>query len=149
MGKKKKVKSKHSPLLTKAPKATVNPNDFYSQRPAWRVAHVQMVSPFGWHEVGADTLTDIRTHLASFESMTWKEILVDSKKQNHAVKLYRLCGQAQRALENIFVTIDFDEMVSLRVGGKERVWGILEGHTLKLVWWDPDHEICPSLLSHT
>lgn len=108
-----------------------------------------MISPFGWHEVETETLKTIRARLANFESMSWKEILLDGKKQNHLVKVYRLCPDARRALEVIFSQIDFDEMVSLRVSAKERVWGILEGSILKVIWWDPDHGVCPAPLANT
>jgi len=45
-----------------------------------------------------------------------------------------------------FIWMNTDALVSLRLSGKERVWGILQENALLLLWWDPGHEICPSIL---
>ena len=37
------------------------------------------------------------------------------------------------------------DMHSLRLSGQERVWGILDQGVLSVLWWDPDHAVCPSL----
>jgi len=39
---------------------------------------------------------------------------------------------------------DVDEMLSLRLSGTERVWGILADGICTLVWWDPEHRLCPA-----
>ena len=44
---------------------------------------------------------------------------------------------------------DLDELYSLRLSGKKRIWGIKESNLLWFLWWDPEHEICPSLLKNT
>ena len=38
---------------------------------------------------------------------------------------------------------DVDELYQLRVTGAERVWGIRSGPLLRLLWWDPNHEVYP------
>jgi hypothetical protein len=110
---------------------------------------LQVCSPYGWQDLSKDKLLFIREKLGNFESMTWKEILLDGKKSNHVVKIRRLHGDAQNRLAEIFVAIDFDDLVSLRLGAKERVWGLLEGPVLRVLWWDPEHQVCPSLLRDT
>ena len=77
------------------------------------------------------------------------EILLDGKKQNHNVRLNRLSADVRRRLQEIFGALDVDAAVSLRVTATERVWGILEGNILRLLWWDPDHQICPSMKHNT
>lgn len=104
---------------------------------------MEMVDPFGWHELDRETLQTIRTRLAHFESMTWSEILVRAKKQNHSIQVGSLCTPAQRRLETMRLILD--EVVSLRLSGRERVWGYLENGVLVLLWWDPEHQVCPSL----
>lgn len=33
---------------------------------------------------------------------------------------------------------------SLRLGGKQRVWGgVRQGHVFFPIWWDPEHTVCP------
>jgi hypothetical protein len=143
----KKPASKISPNIQKAPKVASDPNDFYKHRPTWRVGSMQMVHPYGWHEVSSEHLHHVRERLSHFEKMTWKEILIDGKKFNHMVKVNRLCAPAQARLTE--VAGDLDQLTSLRLMAKERVWGILDGSVLQLLWWDPDHEVCPSLLKNT
>lgn len=36
-----------------------------------------------------------------------------------------------------------------RITAKERVWGLLVEDVFYLLWWDPEHEVCPSHLKHT
>jgi hypothetical protein len=107
-----------------------------------------MLHPFGWQDLDAVTLNEIRTKLAQFESMTWNEILVDSKKQNHSVEVWKLSKEAQERL-NATGLGDAEEVVSLRLSGRERVWGLRQGAVMLILWWDPEHAVCPSLLKHT
>ena len=39
---------------------------------------------------------------------------------------------------------DQEELVSFRIGGRERLWAIRVETEAFLLWWDPNHEICPS-----
>lgn len=80
--------------------------------------------------------------------MTWSEILVDSKKQNHTIPIPELSKEAQSRLREIG-NDDIDTLISLRLSGKRRVWGIRTGSTLSILWWDPEHRVCPSKKKHT
>lgn len=102
-----------------------------------------MVEPFGWHRVDGQVLRYIRERLAQFETMTWAEILVRSKKQNHSIKVSDICSAAQKRLDALRLLLE--DVVSLRLSARERVYGYLDNGVLILLWWDPLHEICPSL----
>lgn len=103
---------------------------------------MEMVDPFGWHRLDGSTLKRIRERLSHFESMSWSEILVTSKKQNHSIRVQTLSQPAQDRLDDLAIALD--EVVSLRLSGKERVFGYLENGVMVLLWWDPDHAVCPS-----
>lgn len=103
-----------------------------------------MCDPFGWHEIDEPTLHDIRKKLANFESMTMNEIFVIAKDRNHAVSIDKLCGPAQQRLKDLKLD-DIEQLYSLRLSGAERVWSIRELNALILLWWDPNHQVCPSL----
>ena len=62
--------------------------------------------------------------------------------------MYKLCSHAQKRLVEMKLD-DVDEVHSLRLSGVHRVWGILTENVLTLLWWDPNHEVCPSLKKHT
>lgn len=104
---------------------------------------MELVDPFGWHRVDGTTLQYIRGKLAQFETMTWSEILVSAKKQNHAIEVPSLCREARQRLDERKLLLD--QVVSLRLSARERVFGYLENGVLVLLWWDPAHQICPSL----
>ena len=106
---------------------------------------MEFVDPYGWHTLDADKLKSIREKLGHFETMTWNEILVKGKKRNHSVSVSSLCPSALKRLKDLG-QIHVEELVSLRLSGPERVWGVRERGVLTVLWWDPLHQVCPSLL---
>lgn len=112
--------------------------------PSWRISRLQLIEPFGWHEVTGAKIRDIRDKLANFESMTWNDIVVKAKKRNHTISVSKICKEARDCL--LALRLDIDELVSLHLSGTERVWGYRDGAILNVLWWDPEHQICPSLL---
>jgi hypothetical protein len=135
------------PRVGKVPAIAADPSTNHLS-PSWRVARLQLVDPYGWHEIGAAKLLEIRAKLANFESMTWNDIVVRGKKRNHTVGISEIRKDAQLHLSSLNL-YDLDEVVSLHLTGTERVWGYREGAVLHVLWWDPDHQICPSLPKHT
>jgi hypothetical protein len=97
---------------------------------------MEMVDPFGWHGVDGPTLHHIRGRLAHLETMTWAEILVRAKKQSHSIKVADICSAAQQRLEALSLMLE--DVVSLRLSARERVYGYLENGVLIVLWWDLD-----------
>ena len=107
---------------------------------------MDFLDPFGWHSVDAKGILDIREKLGHLETRSWADILVVAKKQNHSVQIVALCKEAQSRLNSMYKgNLDIDSLVSLRLSGRERVWGILDQGVLVVLWWDPEHAVCPSL----
>jgi uncharacterized phage-associated protein len=125
-----------------------DPSNFYKQKPSWRIRRLEFKTPWGWHELGKEQLHDIRSKLGDFEGRTWSEILVESKKQNHSVSIDGICKAARDRLDELELG-DLESLVSLRLIGKQRVWGILNEGVLTLLWWDPDHTVYPVELRNT
>lgn len=141
-------KWKHNPSPKKKPKSG-NPKSSHHLNPAWRFSNIEMADPYGWHVINEfNLLRNIVDKLKNFETMTWDEILLKGKKQHHSVPVQDLCKKAKSRIEELQLD-DVDKLVSLRIGSTERIWGILTNGILLLVWWDPDHEICPNYLKHT
>jgi hypothetical protein len=44
---------------------------------------------------------------------------------------------------------DLDTLFSFRVTGATRVFGVVRREYLRVLWYDPDHKVCPSKLKHT
>lgn len=143
----KRPKRKISPSTSKEPRALFGA-DPMRLAPAWRVSLMEMLTPYGWRDIAPEKLREVREKLKDFESMTWHEILTASRHRNHPVSIDQLCKEARDRLEEIGQA-DIEELVSLRLSGPERVWGIRSENVLKILWWDPAHSVCPSLKKHT
>lgn len=135
------------PASTKTPRARER-FDSNSLYPSWRIAKIELVDPYGWHEIQRAKILDVRQKLASFEGRTWNEILIQSKKFNHSVPKDKLSKSARDRLAELRLD-DVDELVSLRLSATERVWGIREEGVLRVLWWDPNHLVCPSEKKNT
>ncbi len=145
---KKQPKTREIPSTSKQPKVAGDPQDYYQKKPAWRISKMEFSDPFGWHILDENGIFSILEKLANFETMTWGEILLVAKKQNHNVWVDELIKEAQDRLSEISLD-DLDELTSLHLTGKGRVWGIIDQGVMNLLWWDPEHQVCPSNKKHT
>ena len=101
-----------------------------------------MDGPFGWSGLDGHGLKEIRAKLADYESLTWREIRVAQADRNHLISIQKMSPEAQRRLRRILP--DVDELFSLRLSGKGRIFGIIQERGVMLViWWDPGHRVCP------
>jgi hypothetical protein len=118
---------------------------FNSNYACWRFKYLQLVDPHGWHHLRPDQLELVRSKLAEFERKTWNEIFVRERRRNHSITIDKVtCPQARRRLKEILPLQE--ELWSIRLSGPERIWGVLEAGIFHLLWWDPHHLICASLL---
>jgi hypothetical protein len=146
-GKDKRPYAAFNPSASKTPRVEER-TDSNRECPSWRIQLLEVVDPFGWHAIERDKLLEVREKLGQFESRTWNEIVVVAKKNNHAVRRDQLCKEAQDRLRQLKLD-DIDELTSLRLSGAERVWGIRDNAIMMVLWWDPDHLVCPSEKKHT
>lgn len=96
---------------------------------------------------------EILPKLKNFESMTWAEIKSQTysgkrgrrKTSNHYVDTDKLPRDAKRRLRELKQN-DLEQLFSLRLKGKVRLYGIIEGRIMKILWYDPEHRLYPSNL---
>ncbi len=81
----------------------------------------------------------------NFSTMKWSEIKGD---RHHSVPTCRIIKEAKDRLFDIDQG-DVDTLYSLAIGGEKRIWGIKSENKFKVLWWDPNHEICTSPKQHT
>ena len=144
----KRPKIEINPGSGRKPRIEADPARFYDRNPSWRLAKMEFCDPFGWHVLDAATLKSVQEKLSNYETMTWREILLVAKKQNHPVPAENLDPKARKRLRDLG-QLDLDELLSLRLTATQRAWGILREGVLHLLWWDPDHCVCPSIQKHT
>jgi hypothetical protein len=144
----KKPKRKENPTVKKQPYERNHPPDSSSQGPAWKFALFDPEGPFGdGHDklAKSNVIDDILPSLRNFESMSWIEIM---QAGSHSISCDKLCKEAKDRLEARSLD-DNDEVFSLRLSGKKRIFGIRQNQYLQILWWDPEHEVCPAQLKHT
>ena len=113
---------------------------------AWRFSSADQDGPWSFSKLLADSrLKDVLVRLLEFESKGWSEIM---QTGSHPVAKEKLAAAAKRRLSDIEQD-DIDELMSFRVTGRIRVWCIRQANIMRLLWWDPRHEVCPSLKKHT
>jgi hypothetical protein len=138
----KKNKLPHRAVFPKQEKvARSGQTDALDERPRWSLRTMDIGGD--WCFLGTTdhaTLCTILRGLRQFEDRTWKEIL---GRRDHVVKWGSIIPAAQKRLREIEQD-DVEELVSLHLDGTHRVWGIPDLPVLRLLWWDPDHRICPS-----
>ena len=135
MSKKKKPACKKSPKGSKQIGKIQTPN-FEKQKISWQIGSMDIFpeSPWGWKEISKEKLWDnLFPKLQAFETMTWSEL---GENGSHSVSFDSLIPKAQKRLEDLKID-DIDELYSLRLTGKERIWGVRDRNILKLLWWDP------------
>ncbi|MEK8020615.1 MAG: hypothetical protein VSS75_027425 [Candidatus Parabeggiatoa sp.] len=116
-------------------------------KPVWQFSLLDWEGPWGWRDVKANQWQQILQKLGHFETRTWADIKSDGN--NHTVLIQKNPNsEVLKRLTEIHLD-DIEELFSLRLSGKERLWGILDNHIFKILWWDPNHEVWPSTKKHT
>ena len=125
----------------KQPRADIPKRD---NKPSWRFSTVDRNGPFAWPIGTARELTIVEK-LHSFDSMSWTQI---SGTNHHAIPINRLSRLAQTRLQEIELD-DIEELFSFHLQGKPRIFCIRDMDIAKLLWYDPEHQVCPSKKKHT
>lgn len=135
--------------LQKQPKAVADTSPgYHGKTPSWRFGLLDLAGPFGW-DVPRERKAELAARSRDLERMTWGEILRNDNTGTHSIPTERLSKEARGRLVELKLD-DRDTMISLRVNGKTRVWGFLDdAGILSVVWWDPEHLVCPSAKKHT
>ena len=111
----------------------------------WRFSAMDMDGAFSFANVKAKTWRRILEKMKEWETMTWGEI---SGKRDHAIAVSALSPEARNRLFELKVD-DIDEVFSLHLSGRERLIGIRNRNIFLVLWWDPEHKVCPVHKKHT
>ena len=126
-----------------------DPGNFDKTKIAWQISTFDIDGEWGWTKIGPKRwLNDVVPKLQDFESMTWAEIQKasggrKSGNNSHFVLVENLKKEARDRLVELQQD-DIDELFSLRLQGKHRIYGIRDGRVLRIIWFDPHHEIYPT-----
>lgn len=110
------------------------------------------------HQISLDVsrtffMDKIYPKLRDFEQKTWTEIEKETtgkegRSKHHFIDIEKLSKDAQSRLEELKIN-DLDSLFSLRLEGTLRIFGIRKQNYLRILWIDPEHEVCISKKKHT
>ena len=83
--------------------------------------------------------------LYEFECKNWDEI---RRSGSHPILIGDIAKAARDRLRVLRMD-DVDELMSFRISGTQRVWCLQRLNIMKILWWDPDHKVCPATKKHT
>lgn len=113
---------------------------------AWRFSGADLAGPFSWAALAhGEPFKEVIERLHEFEKMNWEQIV---KTGSHPVEIWRCEKPARDRLTEISQD-DIDELMSFRITATRRIWCIQDRNIMRVLWWDPDHEVCPSPKRHT
>lgn len=146
--KKKSVPTHNQVTTHKEATHEIDSRAFFSQHPVWSFQFVDK-EHFKWGvSCNESNLCELLAKMESWEKSKWSEIINDDKK-NHYIPICELSREAKSRALMIKLEEKVDSLFSLRLNAKYRVFGILESSVFKVVWIDPNHEVCISNLKHT
>ncbi|QPM68210.1 hypothetical protein [Atribacter laminatus] len=143
----KKPSRKFNPPEGKSPRNEQEPESIISKLITWHIRTMDKEGLWHWKNISLDIFWDkVHKILSCYEMMTWGEVL--NNRNNHFIPVNNLCKKAQQRLQ-VLKQDDIDEVVSFHINGKGRIWGIQDRYIFKILWWDPNHQVCPSHKKHT
>lgn len=147
MSKKRNIKIGSNIVLSneRKPKYVEDPDSYFSMHPSWNFSKSDLQNT-KWTLYNSDFFNEILPKLILFEKRTWGDIVSD-KKHNHWIDTSKLIKEAQDRL--IELKIFYDSLFSLRLTGTIRLFGYIESGVYYIIWYDANHEICPSNKKHT
>lgn len=114
--------------------------------PIFRADQMDMDGPWSWTSFAVAGLPKLLGQIFEAQKLTWQE---HGKHGSHSVSVEKLVPTARKRLSDL-KRDDLADLYSLRLlGGRPRIWGIKDRNFLHLLWWDPNHAVCPSLKKHT
>lgn len=144
LGKRKQPKAASLPRPEKSPKAKYP--IIHDGPLCWRFSECDHTGTWAWSNLSdPDRYKEVVERLHKFEKMHWSEIISSG---SHPVQVADLIKPAQDRLQELHKD-DIDELMSFRIDGTKRVWCIQTQNVMRVLWWDPDHEICPSPKKYT
>lgn len=149
----KRVIQKAKPTESKSVRQTESPERSDHLTITWRVSAFDWAGSWGETALAETNLTNlVRDFCHNLESMTWAEIYRASGgrrdgNNHHPIDIRRLSKTATDRLSHLRRE-DLESIVSLRINGTTRLYGIRDSRAFCALWFDPWHDdakraVCP------
>lgn len=134
-----KRKRENKPSVSKKPTAV----EFFDPNQTVKWCFRLFDKDKSWHDerYSEETFREVAHLLKNYSIRTWGQIEQD-RQRDHAVEISNLGKDAQKRLEELKLD-DFGPLWRFRFSGLKRIWGIRIGRFFQVLWWDPQHKVCP------
>ena len=126
--------------------AVTPPGD--EERVSWRLGDADLGGPYQWSAITHADLARLVSVFREVDKKRWSQAMGDSTGEIKSIPRTSLCADAQRRLEAIHRD-DESWFHEIRLGAKPRVWGTRSDSIFHVLWWDPEHQVCPAGLRNT
>jgi hypothetical protein len=131
----------------KQPRNVENPESSSAKKPVWKFsAMARDGGSWCWDGHPGETWELVTEFLSTLEGQTWGELSHSGKHTTATgipVESLPKASQA-RMMEHVNLRDIPETLWELHMGGLPRVWGRRRQEVFEMMWWDPDHEVCPS-----
>lgn len=145
-----RIVSEQSSVVLKKEAVSLPIQSRMSRKMAWTSEKKDIVGRWSWGQLRfwGKSLWKKELHpfLKGYETKRWSDIEREKAGKDHRFKsydTYSIADEAQKRLLDIGLD-DMDRICRFRLGNKPRIYGFLCQHVFFVLWWDPDHNICPS-----
>lgn len=149
----KKTKQKNR---AEAQKHTIKTEGYSSdkEKVVWRFDMIDRSGKFAFNPNGDSfKCKDFLEKLIDYSSMTWTEVKKqthdDGKSKHHFLSPQFLSPEAAERLKAKQLEEYSDSIFSFALDNKLRLVGIRKNEDFHVLWYDPEHEVCPSKKKHT
>lgn len=122
--------------------------------PVWVFTEIDKAGEFAF-DLNRDEFRhqEVLEKMINYSNMTWSDIKKqthdDRKSKHHAIAYEALSKAAQERLKAKHLEEDSDAVFSFALNNLLRIIGIRRGKEFSVLWYDPNHEVCPSTKKHT
>jgi hypothetical protein len=147
------VSAKHpkvaaSPATDKRARIAREPDEGEHERVSWRLGDADLDGAFGWGDISDAELGSVYRVLREVDKRHWNAASGDGMGQIKSIPVGKLSRDARSRLQAI-QRDDEDWLHEIRLGGQPRLWGIRRRSVFHILWWDPNHLVCPASLRNT
>lgn len=149
MGKKTKKDNK-----VREKRTVITPNSSENKNVLWAFDNIDRGGDFSFDINRKDFNHKlILDKMMEYGTMTWNEVSKQThdngKSKHHSINYDALSKQAMNRIIAKQLTQDSDLLYSFALQNKLRVFGIRKNEIFHVLWYDPKHQVCPSVKKHT
>lgn len=149
----KKVRGQKATGKKKIANEILKSEGYYDKYPRWAFSKCDFEHEKWGISCKSGVLDNLLLTLKSLESMNWCTILSNTNgrvgnTRSHSIAIECLKEEAIERLRELNLD-DYDELYSLAVDNKKRIWGVINDGVFNIIWYDLNHEVCESKKKHT